>query len=159
MTEASALEDSLRSQAAHSFVRARSEHPKNDSGSCPGATFSASSSDASDSFSQTTLGGFPKVSVTTNDQSQTTGDRTLTFKYTVNSVTATQTMAVTARKFAFATNASPVNVCSLGNGFDDTVQYTPFTHPDGTAVPLASLSKMRTTQILAHLRPGMAIWM
>lgn len=100
-----------------------------------GGTFTATSNDTGDTFSQGTIGGLPKTNVTTHDQSSATGDRTLTFKYTVNSVTATQVLSVTARKFAFATNDPPSNTCSLGNGFDDTIEYTPFTHPDSTAVP------------------------
>jgi hypothetical protein len=61
-------------------------------------------------------------------------DRTVTFKYTLSGNFVTQALKVTAREFAYATNNSPSNTCSLGYGTTYLSVYTPYTHPDGAAV-------------------------
>ncbi len=43
-------------------------------------------------------------------------------------------MSVTARKFFYATNNNPSNVCTLGYGTKRTYTYTVYTHPDHAAV-------------------------
>ena len=78
-----------------------------------------------------------KATVQTTDQSTKVGDRTLTFTYTPPGCTAalTLTQNVTARPFAWVTNNSPANTCSLGYGYLYNYTYTTYTHPDGAAVP------------------------
>jgi hypothetical protein len=100
-----------------------------------GGTLTVTSSDSNDTFAYGTLGGTPSVVVTTTDQSAAAQDRRLTFKYTVSGQSATQTLQVTARQFAYATNP-PLsnNVCSLGYGYRYDITYTPYTHPDKSAV-------------------------
>lgn len=41
---------------------------------------------------------------------------------------------MTARQFAYATNNTPGNICSLGYGYKYEYVYTPYTHPDKIAV-------------------------
>ena len=100
----------------------------------PGGTCCADSIDASDTVTQT--GSNPPIfQFTTLDQSIVVGDRTLTFEYDLSgSPGASQQMSVTARKFAYVTNSSPSNACSLGYGTNRTYVYTLYTHPDGNAV-------------------------
>jgi hypothetical protein len=99
-----------------------------------GGTVSASSSDSKDTF-QITQGNTPVVKVTTPDQSADDLDRTLTFMYTVSGTgSVSQGMKVTARQFAYLTNNSPSNQCTLGYGTSQTYTYTVYTHPDKTAV-------------------------
>jgi hypothetical protein len=99
-----------------------------------GGTFTTKSSDANDSFSPVTTGG-PGWVVNNPDQSQNPSDRVLTFSYAVSGEgTVYQIMKVTARQFAYATNSALVNQCSLGYGYDYDITYTPYTHPDKTAV-------------------------
>jgi hypothetical protein len=46
-------------------------------------------------------------------------------------------LSVTARQFAYATNVPTPpqgNTCSLGYGYDYSITYTPYTHPDKIAV-------------------------
>jgi hypothetical protein len=100
----------------------------------PGGTFTTKSSDSKDSFAPVTSGG-PGWIITTPDQSQNNSDRILTFSYTVTGEgTVFQIMRVTAREFAYATNSSLTNQCRLGYGYDYDITYTPYTHPDKTAV-------------------------
>lgn len=104
----------------------------------PGGTVSATSSDSNDTF-QITQGNNPVVKVTTQDQSTSNLDRTLTFTYTVSGNGSTsQQMNVTARKFAHLTNNSPSNQCTLGHGSKRTYIYTVYTHPDGAALDATS---------------------
>jgi hypothetical protein len=63
-------------------------------------------------------------------------DRIITVTYTVNGEgTVAQSLNVTARQFAYVTNNSPSNTCVLGYGTSREYVYTPYTHPDKTAVP------------------------
>jgi hypothetical protein len=100
----------------------------------PGGTCCAASSDTSDTVSQT--GSNPPIfQFTTLNQSTTVGDRTLTFEYDLSSGEgASQQMSVTAREFAYATNNSPSNTCTLGYGTNRTYTYAVYTNPDHTAV-------------------------
>jgi hypothetical protein len=96
-----------------------------------GGTCRGDSSDQSDTISLTSGTTFQ---VTTLDQSTTVGDRTLTFEYDLSDGEgASQQMNVTAREFAYATNTSPSNTCSQ-YGYSYTYVYTPYTHPDDTAI-------------------------
>src|SRR5208283_5595298 len=67
-----------------------------------GGTFSASSSDGSDQVSASQSP--PEVKFTTADQSKSSGDRKLTFTYAAGGQQTSQSMNVTARQFAYATN-------------------------------------------------------
>jgi hypothetical protein len=99
-----------------------------------GGTGSAASSDASDTITQVAQYP-PEFHFQTPDQSTNNGDRTLTFTYSVSGVgSASVQTSVTARKFAYVTNNSPYNACTLGYGTDRTYIYTVYTHPDKTAV-------------------------
>ncbi|MFB3812465.1 MAG: hypothetical protein ACE14L_00005, partial [Terriglobales bacterium] len=99
-----------------------------------GGTFSATSSDAQDTFT-TGLSPLPWVSVKTTDQSTNNLDRHLSFKYALSGGGAVfRPMDVTARQFAYATNGPLSNTCSLGYGYSYDIVYTPYTHPDRTAV-------------------------
>jgi hypothetical protein len=98
-----------------------------------GGSFTETSSNPGDTFTPVPAGG-PGWIVTTTTQSTTVGDRTLTVTYTDNSQSATQSLSVTARQFAYATSNSPGNICSLGYGSKYVYTYTPYTHPDKTAV-------------------------
>jgi hypothetical protein len=98
-----------------------------------GGTCCADSSDPSDTVAQTSSNPIT-FQFTTLDQSTTVGDRTLTFEYDLSDGEGTsQQMNVTARKFAYATNNSPSNTCSH-YGYSYTYVYTPYTHPDDTAI-------------------------
>jgi len=99
-----------------------------------GGTLTVTSSDSKDTFTYGSIGNTPSAVVTTPDQSATTQDRIFTFKYTVSGQYATQTMKVTAREFAYATNPSLSNICSRHYGYQYSIIYTPYTHPDKTAV-------------------------
>jgi hypothetical protein len=103
------------------------------SGTPSGGTFTETSSVSSDTFTPVKSGG-PGWVVGTTTQSSSVGDRTLAFTYTVNDATASQSLTVTARQFAYATSTSPANSCALGYGTAYVFTYTPYTHPDGTAV-------------------------
>jgi hypothetical protein len=99
-----------------------------------GGNFSESSSVTSDTFTPVQSGG-PGWVVGTTTQSTNAGDRALTFTYTLSGQgTVKQTLNVTARQFAYAMNDSPSNTCTLGYGSKYVYTYTPFTHPDKTAV-------------------------
>lgn len=99
-------------------------------------TLTATSSDSHDSFAYDSLGaGLPRATITTSDQSTNTLDRLLTFTYAVSGQGSVQRKStVTARQFAYATNNAPGNICSLGYGYKYEYVYTPYTHPDKTAV-------------------------
>jgi hypothetical protein len=97
-----------------------------------GGTFTETSSVSGDTFTPVQSGG-PGWVVGTTTQSTTAGDRKLTFAYTLNNVPASQSLNVTARQFAYATNNSPSNTCT-GYGTTQVYTYTPYTHPDKTAV-------------------------
>jgi len=100
----------------------------------PGGTFTETSSVSGDTFSPVTAGG-PGWVVNTTTPSTAVVDRKLTFAYTVNGVSAPPfSLNVTARQFAYATNNSPSNVCTLGHGTKQVYTYTPYTHPDKIAV-------------------------
>jgi hypothetical protein len=99
-----------------------------------GGTFTQTSSTSGDSFAPVKSGG-PGWVVTTTTQSTSNGDRKLTVTYTVSGQNpVSQSLNVTARQFAYATNNSPSNTCTLGYGTKRTYIYTPYTHPDKTAV-------------------------
>jgi hypothetical protein len=103
-----------------------------------GGIFTATSSDSKDTIS-TTQSHPPKLTVTTQDQSASTGDRVLTFSYSLSSGASIQLpTGVTARQFAYLTNNNPSNQCTLGYGTDQTYIYTVYTHPDKTAVDSSS---------------------
>jgi hypothetical protein len=111
----------------------------------PGGTCCAASSDSSDTYTQTGTNP-PIIQFTTLDQSTSIGDRTLTFEYDLSSGQGTsQQMSVTAREFAYATNDSPSNACSLTYGTDRTYTYTVYTHPDHAA--LASSDQLGGTLV------------
>jgi len=95
-----------------------------------GGTFTEASSNANDTF---TTQGTGQWVVNTTTQSTNTGDRRITVTYTVNNQTATQSLNVTARQFAYATNNSPSDTCTLGYGTKYLYTYTPYTHPDHAA--------------------------
>jgi hypothetical protein len=99
-----------------------------------GGTFTESSSATADTFTPVTSGG-PGWVVQTTTQSTNPGDRTLTVSYAVSGMgQVSRSLGVTARQFAYTTNNSPGNICSLGYGSKYVYTYTPFTHPDKTAV-------------------------
>jgi len=98
-----------------------------------GGTFTETSSASGDTFTPVSQNG-PGWVVTTATQSASTGDRKLTIKYTVNGQTNTQSLNVTARQFAYVTNNSLGNICTLGYGTKQVYTYSPYTHPDKTAV-------------------------
>jgi hypothetical protein len=102
----------------------------------PGGICCAASSDTSDTVNQTSSNPIT-FQFTTLDQSTTVGDRTLTFEYDLGSQGTSQQMNVTAREFAYATNDSPSNACSLTYGTDRTYTYTVYTHPDHAALASA----------------------
>ena len=118
-----------------------------------GGSLSGTSSDSSDVLTSTTLAGLKAVSVKTTDQSATTGDRTLTFKYTVSGEDALQTKQVTARKFYSLTNSAPSNQCA-GIGTDYTFLYTVNTNPGG--VPVGSGDDLGGTAATEVLVPSPA---
>jgi hypothetical protein len=98
-------------------------------------TLTVTSSDTKDSFTYGSLtAGALTAVIKTPDQSTSIGDRTLTFTYAASGYNpATQSVKVTSRQFAYATNLPPANTCQ---GFGTSFQYvyTPFTHPDKAAV-------------------------
>jgi hypothetical protein len=96
-------------------------------------TFTETSPASSDKFTAVQSGG-PGWVVTTTTQSTKAADRILTFSYLVNGVKATKSLNVTARQFAYVANNSPTNTCTLGYGTVRVYLYTPYTHPDKTAV-------------------------
>ena len=98
-----------------------------------GGAFTETSSASGDTFTNVQSGG-PGWVVHTTTQSTSTGDRNITVHYTVNGQTASQSQSDTARQFAYATNDSPGNICSLGYGSKYVYTYTPYTHPDKVAV-------------------------
>jgi hypothetical protein len=116
-----------------------------------GGTFSVMSSNPSDTFTSGSTSGKPWVSISTQTQSNTPLDRTLTFSYTYNT-TAQQAMKVTARQFAYATNSAPANTCSLGYGTSYAITYTVYTHPDKTAVD--AQSDLDGTKVIESFTPS-----
>lgn len=98
-----------------------------------GGSFTESSSGSGDTFAPVPSGG-PGWIVSTATQSTSVGDRKLTFTYTVNGASASQSLSVTARQFAYVTNNSPSDTCTLGYGTTRLYTYTPYTHPDKTSV-------------------------
>lgn len=99
-----------------------------------GGTFTEASSASGDTFAPVQSGG-PGWVVTTKTQSASNGDRKLTVTYTVSGQNpVSQSLNVTARQFAYLTNNSPSNICTLGYGTKRVYTYTPYTHPDKTAV-------------------------
>lgn len=109
-----------------------------------GGSFTETSSNSGDTFAQQSTGTWV---ITTTTQSSATGDRTLTVTYTVNGQQASQSLHVTARQFAYATNNSPSNTCTLGYGTKYLYNYTPYTHPDHEAVqPGIGLSGTAVTE-------------
>ncbi len=99
-----------------------------------GGAFTETSSVSADTFTPVASGG-PGWVVNTTTQSTNTGDRKLTVTYTAGGQTASQSLNVTARQFAYLANDSPSNTCTLGYGTTYLYIYTPYTHPDKTAVP------------------------
>jgi hypothetical protein len=98
-----------------------------------GGTFTETSSASGDTFTPVKQNG-PGWVVNTTTQSTKTGDRTLTIKYIVNGQANSGLLNVTARQFAYLTNTSSGNVCTLGYGTKQVYTYTPYTHPDMIAV-------------------------
>ena len=99
-----------------------------------GGTFSETSSASGDTFTAVQSGG-PGWVVDTTTQSTNLEDRKLTFTYTASGqAPVSQSLNVTARQFAYVANNSPGNTCVLGNGTTQLYTYTPYTHPDKTAV-------------------------
>ncbi|HKO04651.1 MAG TPA: hypothetical protein VJW51_07865 [Candidatus Acidoferrales bacterium] len=99
-----------------------------------GGTFTTTSSASGDTFTPVTTGG-PGWVVGTTTQSANLRDRTITVTYAVSGQgSVSQSLSVTARQFAYATNNTPSNTCTLGYGTAYLYAYTPYTHPDGTAV-------------------------
>ena len=85
--------------------------------------------------------------VNTTTQSTSSGDRKITVTYTVSSQQTTQSLNVTARQFAYATNNSASNTCTLGYGTKYLYTYTPYTHPDHAAAqPGIGLSNTAVTE-------------
>jgi len=122
-----------------------------------GGTFTENSSVSGDTFTPVTTGG-PGWIVKTTTQSASAGDRKLTVTYTVNGQQATQSLNVTARQFAYATNNSPSNTCTLGFGTKYLYFYTPFTHPDKTAVQAGiGLSNTPVTESFSAAPPANTI--
>jgi len=98
-----------------------------------GGTSSASSSNTSDAITQFSQHP-PGFQFQTSDQSVTTGDRTLTFAYTLNGQSTSAQNNVTARQFSYLTNNNPSSTCTLGHGTSRSYVYTVYTHPDHNAV-------------------------
>ena len=99
-----------------------------------GGSFTETSSQSGDTFTAVKSGG-PGWVVTTTTASSQAEDRTLTITYTVSGQgPVSQSLNVTARQFAYATNNSPSDTCTLGYGTTFLYTYTPYTHPDKTAV-------------------------
>jgi len=108
------------------------------SGTPTGGTYGGTSSDSSDTVTLAWVSSLnlEKATIQTKDQSTNVGDRTLTFTYTPPSCPALElTQNVTARQFAWVTNNSPGNTCSLGYGYLYNYVYTTYTHPDKAVVP------------------------
>jgi hypothetical protein len=100
-----------------------------------GGTFTIVSSATGDTFTSVPAGG-PGWVVHTTIASAAPADRTITVTYTVSGQgTVTKKLTVTARQFAYLTNNSPNNTCTLGYGTTQLYTYTPYTHPDKAAVP------------------------
>jgi hypothetical protein len=100
-----------------------------------GGSFAVTSSDSTDTFTNGSDAGYPVASITTMDQSAKVNDRTLTFEYAVSGQpTAQVVLNVTAREFAYATNPTLGNICPYKYGYEYKIVYTPYTHPDKTAV-------------------------
>ncbi len=98
-----------------------------------GGTFTETSSASGDTFTAVQSAG-PGWVVTTTTQSTNSGDRTLTVTYTVSGQpSVSKSLNVTARQFAYVTNNSPSNTCTLGYGTKYLYTYTPYTHPDHAA--------------------------
>jgi hypothetical protein len=73
--------------------------------------------------------------VHTTTQSANPGSRQITVTYTVSGQgKVSKSLNDTAREFAYATNNSPSNICTLGYGTKYVYTYTPYTHPDHAAV-------------------------
>lgn len=101
----------------------------------PGGTCCADSSDPSDTVTLVAGQNPPEFQFQTGDQSGGAGDRTLTFEYDLPDGEGTSVqLNVTARKFAYATNSNPGNLCGLGYGTNRTYVYTVYTRPDHAAV-------------------------
>jgi hypothetical protein len=99
-----------------------------------GETFTTTSSASGDTFTPVTTGG-PGWVVNTTTQSTNSGDRKITVTYTVTGQgSVTTSLNLTARQFAYATNNTPSNTCTLGYGSKYVYIYTPYTHPDKAAV-------------------------
>ena len=100
-----------------------------------GGSFTVTSSDSTDTFTNGSDAGYPVASITTMDQSAKVNDRTLTFEYAVSGQpTAQVVLNVTAREFAYATNPTLGNICPYKYGYEYKIVYTPYTHPDKAAV-------------------------
>jgi len=119
----------------------------------PGGTCCAASSSPSDTVA--TVGQNPPTfQFTTLVQSATPGDRILTFEYSLNGQGVSQQMNVTARQFAFVTNNSPSNTCTLGHGTIRSYVYKVFTRPDETAIlSTDALSNTAVTETFSAPHP------
>jgi hypothetical protein len=101
-----------------------------------GGTCCAASSEPSDTVTQIPNGNNPfTFQFETTHQSATVGDRTLTFEYDLSGGEGTSVqLSVTAREFAYLTNNTPSNTCTLGYGTNRSYVYNVYTHPDGKVV-------------------------
>jgi hypothetical protein len=111
----------------------------------PGGTCCAYSGDPSDGVTSV---GTNEFQFQTLDQSAAIGDRTLTFEYDISGEGGTSVQKnVTARQFAYVTNNTPSNTCTLAYGTNRTYTYTVYTHPDHTALlPTDGLSNTAVTE-------------
>jgi len=102
----------------------------------PGGSLSASSSDTNDTFTIGSSSGLPWALMHTPDVSTLPNDRTVYLTYTVNSKSTVHSISLTARQFAFASNAPLTNSCpSNAHGYHYDIVYTPITHPDYAPAP------------------------
>jgi hypothetical protein len=122
----------------------------------PNGALWATSSDKSDGVNIVTEPQ-PEARFITMDKSAQTGDRTLTLTYTSpDGQSYTQTFKVTALQFAFLTNPTPSNTCTLGYGTQQTYIYTVNADPGQQAVNgTMSLAGTGVTESFApHNPPG-----
>ena len=120
-----------------------------------GGTFTETSNQTGDTFTAVPSGG-PGWVVHTTTQSANAGGRLLTVAYTVSGQgQVSRSLDVTAREFAYATNNSPSNTCTLGYGTKYLYTYTPYTHPDKIAVqPGLGLTGTAVTETFSSPPPG-----
>jgi hypothetical protein len=114
-----------------------------------GGTSSASSSDTSDAITQFSQHP-PGFQFQTSDQSAA---RTLTFTYTLNGQSTNVQKNVIARQFAYLTNNSPSNQCTMAHGTIRQYVYTVYTHPD--LKPVLSSDNLEGTAVTESFSPSL----